>query len=258
MPEIKLPKRDKDKKKENDKELKVALKTIQGTLRQLGEKDMLVESAGKGVLRFRLLAKTQFRNKEGESIRDSLLKPGDLLDVGVNADDEETALRVILVRAGTPAERAAASQTIDGGSIKTPDAVTAASNDAPELSRKPMSTSEPIKQAGQDDDGKPPKIQRTPAGKEPVKDRPKEAANEPVKVAEARRTGAYEGKTVSGDESLFFDKVDEIIEKLARRLRIIARPCLISSSTNTRPGTRAHPGLHNGRRSTSSLQRLRA
>jgi hypothetical protein len=124
IPEIKFPKRSGKEKEEKakddkkDKDLKVTLKPIDGTLRKIGEKDLLLETSEKYVLRFRLLAKTQFRDQKGESIRDSLLKPGDQLSVEVNQDDEETALRVVLVRAGTPAERAAATQPVDPASIR--------------------------------------------------------------------------------------------------------------------------------------------
>jgi hypothetical protein len=67
---------------------------MDGTLRQLGEKDLYLETVNHKILKFRLLAKTQFRDKEGESVRDSLLKPGDQLSLQVNGDDPETALRV--------------------------------------------------------------------------------------------------------------------------------------------------------------------
>jgi hypothetical protein len=119
-PEIKLPKRKKKDKKKNDDELEVKLSSIDGTLRRLGEKELLIETAAKRVVRFRLLAKTQFRNTKGEAIRDSLLRPGDQLAVKVNPDDEETALRVVLVRAGTEEERAAASQPVDSGAAAAP------------------------------------------------------------------------------------------------------------------------------------------
>jgi hypothetical protein len=122
VPEIKLPKRKKkDSKKEtDDKELKVKLSAIEGTLRKLGEKDLFLEAAAKRILHFRLLAKTQFQNKDGEAIRDSLLHPGDQLSVQVNVDDEETALRVILLRSGTLAERTAASQPVDPAAAAAP------------------------------------------------------------------------------------------------------------------------------------------
>jgi hypothetical protein len=50
------------------------------------------------VMKFRLLAKTQFRDQQGAAIRDSLLRPGDQLSVIVNPDDPETAVGVVLVR----------------------------------------------------------------------------------------------------------------------------------------------------------------
>ena len=221
IPEIKLPKRgDKeDKKKENDKELKVSLKNINGTLRQLGEKDILVESSGKGILRFRLLAKTQFRDKDGEAIRDSLLKPGDQLQIGVNADDEETALRVTLTRAGTAAERAAASKPVDGTAVKAPQGLPA-ETDAPELARKEPSAAPAVEKNDIDEDDKPPRLQRQPAGQEKKQEAPKKSAAAPAPSKSAagetaNKSGVYVGKTVSGDESLLFDKSDEVIE-LAR------------------------------------------
>ena len=192
VPEIKIPKReksDKDKKPEkaNDKEIKITLKTIDGTLRELREKDLILETVEKGLLRFRLLAKTHFRSKDGEPVRDSLLKPGDQLQVNVNPDDEETAFRVVLLRKGTPAELAAASKPVDTAAIKTPEGL---SPDKPELQRKETSTSP---EAPEDT---PPKQQRKPAIAE-----------------EEKRTGIYEGKTATENESLWFDKGDDIIEE---------------------------------------------
>jgi hypothetical protein len=64
--------------------------------------------------------KTQFRNKDGEQVRDSLLHPGDHLSIQVNTDDEETALKVILLRAGTAAEREAASKPVEEVRVVAP------------------------------------------------------------------------------------------------------------------------------------------
>lgn len=70
---------------------------VSGSLRRLGEKDLILEGNGNTVLRFRLLAKTQFRDQQGAAIRDSLLRRGDQLSVIVNPDDPETAVGVVLV-----------------------------------------------------------------------------------------------------------------------------------------------------------------
>jgi hypothetical protein len=70
---------------------------VGGSLRKLGEKDLYLQADGKRVLRFRLLAKTQFRNQQGTPLRDSLLHSGDRLSVIVNPDDPETALGVVLI-----------------------------------------------------------------------------------------------------------------------------------------------------------------
>jgi hypothetical protein len=71
--------------------------SVDGSLRKLSEKDLYLQTKGK-ILRFRLLAKTQFRDQQGASIRDSLLHSGDQLSVIVNPDDPETAVGVVLVR----------------------------------------------------------------------------------------------------------------------------------------------------------------
>jgi hypothetical protein len=120
VPEVKLPKRDKNDKSGDKNDVKISLRAVDGTLRLLGEKDLYLEVAKKGILKFRMLAKTQFRDKEGESVRDSLLKAGDQLSVQVSADDPETAIRVILSRAGTQVERTAAGRPFDRDSAKTP------------------------------------------------------------------------------------------------------------------------------------------
>ena len=93
LPMPKLPgKKSKDTSDSNS--ARVPLRAADGTLRELGEKDLYLETSKHKILRFRTLAKTQFRDKDGEQVRDSLLKPGDQLSVQVNGDDAETALRV--------------------------------------------------------------------------------------------------------------------------------------------------------------------
>jgi hypothetical protein len=104
----------------NANNVRVALRAVDGTLRELGEKDLYLETDKHKILKFRMLAKTQFRDKEGENVRDSLVKPGDQLSVQVSADDPETALRVILDRAGTQAEKTAAARPFDHDSAKAP------------------------------------------------------------------------------------------------------------------------------------------
>ena len=128
IPEIKLPKRKpKDEKKgeggpRSAREMPVAAwNGIDGTLRKLGEKDLLLETKEKGILQFRVLAKTRFVDSSGEPVRDSLLKPGDRMRIEVSADDEETALRVTLLKKGTPAERTDAEKPVDQARVKPPE-----------------------------------------------------------------------------------------------------------------------------------------
>jgi hypothetical protein len=115
----KLPgKKSKDTSDSNN--VKVPLRAVDGTLLELGEKDLYLETSKHKILKFRTLAKTQFRDKEGEQVRDSLLKPGDQLSVQVNGEDPETALRVILTRKGTTDERTAAQRPFDHDSAQAP------------------------------------------------------------------------------------------------------------------------------------------
>lgn len=121
VPTIKLPqKKQKDDKGGSTEEMKMTLASAEGTLRKLGEKDLLLEASKEKVLRFRLLAKTRFSDPKGEPVRDSLLHPGDHLTVQANTDDPETAIKVILVRAGTAAERQTASVPVEDAKIVTP------------------------------------------------------------------------------------------------------------------------------------------
>jgi len=124
VPNINFPRKKSDKSPNagSSQDERMTVISVDGSLRRLGEKDLLVQPGKKAVLRFRLLAKTQFRNKAGEPVRDSLLHPGDQITVEANPDDEETALRVILVRSGTAAERTSAEQPVDENSVRPPRA----------------------------------------------------------------------------------------------------------------------------------------
>jgi hypothetical protein len=118
IPGISLPKR-KPKDNQSKDDLKVTVATVDGTLRKLEEKDLLLQTS-KAVLRFRLIPKTQFKNKAGEQMRDSLLHPGDQLTVFVSPDDPETALRVVLAREGSAIERAGGEQSVDQAQVRAP------------------------------------------------------------------------------------------------------------------------------------------
>jgi len=123
VPRIPSPsKGPKDKGKGKAEEAKMTVAPVDGTLRKLGEKDLVLQTPKKSFLRFRLLAKTRFQNKAGEAIRDSLLHPGDQLSVQVNPEDEETAVRVVLVRSGTAEERRVAELPYDQSAVRAPTA----------------------------------------------------------------------------------------------------------------------------------------
>ncbi|MBN9659641.1 MAG: hypothetical protein J0H49_15770 [Acidobacteria bacterium] len=170
----KKPKEEKEKKEGSDQELKIALRSVDGTLRNFGEKDLLLETSATRVLRFRLLPKTQFRNSEGESMRDSLLHPGDRLMVQVSADDTETAYRVTQVRVGTPDERKEAEKKVEAALIHAPTSadLDGTAPDGPAGSKPPAEAADSKPPA--DDEARP----------------KKEARGEPQAVDDARQASA--------------------------------------------------------------------
>ena len=224
LPMPRLPKKKEKEQKEpgsaNSKQgdMTMSLRAVDGTLRQLGEKDLFLESSARRLLRFRLLSKTQFRNKEGEAIRDSLLKPGDQLTIQVNGDDPETALRVVLSRKGSESESAAASKPFDRASAQVPSDADTRAIGAIEVVSDPVATApggvEPSPNAppAPEPGGEPgrPKLERKPAG---------ESASASAEDAPPRPTVMARGKEPEKDgdygapSDVMFGKADETIEK---------------------------------------------
>jgi len=119
MPSIHMPKR---KPKAEPTTSKVTVASVEGSLRKLEEKDLLLQTSSNRVLRFRLIAKTQFLGKDSQPIRDSLLHPGDRLTIDANPDDPETAIHVILAKSGSKSDREAAESPIEEANIAAPTA----------------------------------------------------------------------------------------------------------------------------------------
>lgn len=162
VPTVGLPKKSPKEKGGAEGDSKIALAPIDGTLRKLGEKDLFLQTSGKTVLRFRLLAKTQFRDKQNEPVRDSLLHPGDQLSVLVNPDDPETAVRIVFVREGSAAEKKGAEKPVD--EARAPEAkdlpktrITLAQESAAPESAPPVesTTAPPAEPARSDSPGEP-------------------------------------------------------------------------------------------------------
>jgi len=128
------------KKKSKDEIRKGAVEKFEGMLRRLAEKELVLDTHDQGILRFRLLARTQFRNKKGEPVRDSLLKPGDQLEVQCDADDPETARVVVFLREGTPAERETAARPLE---TAAPAALPAPAATPPAPAAAPSARAEP-------------------------------------------------------------------------------------------------------------------
>jgi len=117
IPGIHLPK----KKAKDESSSKAMVQSVDGLLRKLEEKDLLLQAEGGKILSFRLIASTEFRGKDGKQVRDSLLHPGDHLTIDVNPGDPETAVHVILTKAGGGKEREAASEPVMESRIMTPE-----------------------------------------------------------------------------------------------------------------------------------------
>ena len=162
IPGIHFPKRGAKKDKDKDKDKMGAkvetLQASEGVLRSLGEKNLVLEGPDEKLIKFRLISKTQFLNKEGEPMRDSLLKAGDRLSVESSPDDAETALKVTLLRAGTTAERKEAAEPVETAKIQPPEA--ASTEERPGLQR-----GAPQVQAPKPDEARP-VIKRRPQGGE--------------------------------------------------------------------------------------------
>jgi hypothetical protein len=101
---------------------RVLVASVDGTLRKLGEKDLLLQLSQKRVLKFRLVAKTEFRDKDGRPMRDSLMHPGDHLTIDADPDDPETAVHVVMAVAGSKIEHDLAEGPVDDSTIAAPTA----------------------------------------------------------------------------------------------------------------------------------------
>lgn len=116
IPGIHLPK----KKAKEEKASTVMMQSVDGLLRKLEEKDLLLQIKGDKILKFRLIEKTDFRGKDGKEVRDSL-RPGDHLTIDVNGDDPETAVRVNLTKTGSGKERESAAEPVLESRAMTPE-----------------------------------------------------------------------------------------------------------------------------------------
>ncbi len=137
MPPMPWPKR-----KPKDGAKKGKIEKFEGMLRRIAEKELVLETHDQGLLRFRLLPKTQFRDKKGQPVRDSLLKPGDQLEVQCDAIDPETARTVVFLREGTPAEREAAMRPVEGAAPEPASAPVPPPSSTPAAPAQPASAAE--------------------------------------------------------------------------------------------------------------------
>lgn len=167
------------KTSEKNSDTKLNLRAAEGTLRELNENALYLELSNHKILKFRMLSRTQFHDKKGEQIRDSLLKPGDQITVQVGSDDPETALRVIFNRAGADPERTAASRPFDHDSVKIPtasDTHSAGSMSVEEANGESSGSSRDAASANSSDDDSRPTLKRPTGGEQTASVDPAPAA----------------------------------------------------------------------------------
>jgi hypothetical protein len=182
IPGVHMPKK---KQKPADDAPKVTYGTVDGTLRKLSDKELLLQGPSHKIMQFRLDEATEFR----KVTRDSL-QPGDHLTVEVNLDEVELALHVILDKRGSDKDREAASEPFLLSRIMTPDkedfpkkhvvkdASTTAKSDSPKDSAPPSDGSfDPDR----------PSLRRTPDTKAdaPAADAPPESGAPPSKSGDS-------------------------------------------------------------------------
>ena len=185
IPSIHLPTR--KPKTDNTTTTKMAtVQSLDGTLRRLGDKDLLLQTSSNKVLRFRVLARTEFRGKDGKPVRDSLLHPGDKLTIEVSPDDVETALYVTLDKSGSSSDREASSATVDEARIATPDSGDFGRAHSITEAKTSDSPREPA--AGPDDDHVRPTLRK-------ADDEPSESPAATARPADKRATAADDNST---------------------------------------------------------------
>ena len=215
LPRIPMPKTKAQKKKDADKAAAEKKKQdevenvvmLRGTMRRVSEKQAIIETKDKRIIRIETSAETKYVKKDTTEIKPADLQLGDQLLVDAVPDEKGyfRAVKVTLERPGTAAERVAARDTVAevgtfeekaGGEAaaearepeRGPDdppkltkapkearpTVSKAAEPEPEEAEKPVV---PIEVKSADEDGRPKLTRGRPAG----------SARRPDEVAEVRR-----------------------------------------------------------------------
>jgi hypothetical protein len=102
------------KKKNPQKDDSQPLLSIAGMMRKLNDTQLVLEAEDTRIISLKRSEKTKFL-KDGDPMKSSDLKPGDHLQIDATQDEQGyySAVTVNFEKAGTPAERAAASQPVE-------------------------------------------------------------------------------------------------------------------------------------------------
>jgi hypothetical protein len=177
-PGIGLPRRGK-KTTTSEKNTPAPSREIEGMLRRLDEKLIVVQTPDARIISIHRGDKTKFL-KDDEAIKPATLKPGDHLRVEVTEDDSGFfyAVNVNLEKPGTAAERANASQPVE---VIMPSSKTSDDPDRPVLRRAGPAAND---SKASDDPDRPVLRRNDPPKNEPPAPPPApEAAKQPVKSA---------------------------------------------------------------------------
>lgn len=123
--------------------------SVEGTVRVRAEKELLLQTDTNKVLRFRLLAGTEFRAKDGKPFRDSLIHPVDHIVLDVNSGDVETAIDVIFIASASSSARESALLPVESARVMVPELSDFHSGPGPAGSNSEKAAPAPVQPAAQ-------------------------------------------------------------------------------------------------------------
>jgi TonB family protein len=123
--------------------------SVEGTVRIRAEKELLLQTNTNKVLRFRLLAGTEFRARDGKPFRDSLIHPGDQIVVDVNSGDVETAIDIIFIASASSSARESALLPVESARVVVPELSDFHSGPGPAGSNSEKAAPPPVQPAPQ-------------------------------------------------------------------------------------------------------------
>jgi hypothetical protein len=258
-------------KKKNSKQDAQPTQSIEGMLRRLDDKELVLEATDTRLLSLKRTASTKFLDSQGDPMKPADVKPGDHLQIDATQDDQGyfTAVTVNFTKPGTGAERAAAAQPVEVSTrnsqgddksgadsdpdpdrprirradskppqepTETPEATPAPSSPAPAATSSPVATSRPAPAppAASDDAPLPPAKRDPDDPGPPVLRRGRPAARASSQTTEVASSQGPASKTSSRESS------SDEAAPLGGRVMVPegqeTRPAPITQAQGERPG----------------------